>query len=138
MAGCLVAAVAGFRHTISGVLCSGISTTGARILTIIFGKDISDFCIRIIVGFHGKPATFNESVLEVLESNGTAVEPESLFDVQLELRLGTLPDWVKDLRTEWEMIRSIPLTISESKTSGIGLTVDSKVVSLSPNIYSCY
>jgi len=94
------------------------------------------FLFPIIVGFHGNPATFNESDLEVLESNGEAVAPESLFDAQLALRLGTLPVWVKDLRTEWEMIRSIPLTISRGKPSGAGLTVDSQA--FSPNIYSCY
>ncbi|MDE2724238.1 MAG: DUF4955 domain-containing protein, partial [Gemmatimonadota bacterium] len=96
------------------------------------------FLHPIIVGFHGNPATFKESDLEVLESNGEAVAPESLFDAQLELRLGTLPVWVKDLRTEWEMIRSLPLTISASKLSGAGLPVNSKAFSLSPNIYSCY
>ena len=60
--------------------------------------------------------------LEVLESNGEAVAPESLFDAQLELRLGTLPVWVKDLRTEWETIRSMPLAISRGKPSVAGLT----------------
>ncbi len=94
------------------------------------------FLHPIIVGFHGNPATFEEGTLEVLESNGKAVDPESIFDAQLELRLGTLPAWVKDLRTEWETIRSIPLTISAGKTSVAGLTVDSKAYS--PNIYSCY
>ncbi|MDE2697496.1 MAG: DUF4955 domain-containing protein [Gemmatimonadota bacterium] len=94
------------------------------------------FLFPIIVGFHGNPATFNESDLEVLESNGEAVAPESLFDAQLELRLGTLPVWVKDLRTEWETIRSMPLAISRGKPSGIGFTVDSQA--FSPNIYSCY
>ena len=95
------------------------------------------FLFPIIVGFHGNPATFNESDLEVLESNGEAVAPESLFDAQLELRLGTLPVWVKDLRTEWETIRSIPLAISRGKPSVAGLTCGFKS-SFSPNIYSCY
>ena len=94
------------------------------------------FLFPIIVGFHGNPATFNESDLEILESNGEAVEPESLFEAQLELRLGTLPVWVKDLRTEWETIRSMPLAISRSKPSGVGFTVDSQA--FRPNIYSCY
>ena len=101
-----------------------------------FWQGYLKFLFPIIVGFHGNPATFNESDLEVLESNGEAVAPESLFDAQLELRLGTLPVWVKDLRTEWEMIRSIPLAISRGKPSVAGLPVDSKAYS--PNIYSCY
>ena len=67
-------------------------------------------------------------ILEILESNGEAVEPESLFDAQLELRLGTLPVWVKNLRTEWETIRNTPLTISESKTSGVGDSCEFKSV----------
>ncbi len=94
------------------------------------------FLFPIIVGFHGNPATFNESDLEVLESNGEAVAPESLFDAQLELRLGTLPVWVKDLRTEWEMIRSMPLEISRGKASEVKIPADLKAVN--PNIYSCY
>ena len=103
-----------------------------------FWKGSPKFLYPIIVGFHGNPATFEESNLEVLESNGKVVEPESLFDAQLALRLGTLPAWVKNLRTEWEMIRKTPLTISNSKPSnfGTGLTVDSKA--FSPNIYSCF
>lgn len=63
----------------------------------------------IIVGFHGTTATFNESTIEILESQGSAVEPESLFDAQLELRLGTIPDWLNNLRAEWETIRNTPL-----------------------------
>ncbi len=103
-----------------------------------FWQGYLKFLYPIIVGFHGNPATFNESDLEILESNGEAVVPESLFDAQLALRLGTLPVWVKNLRTEWEMIRSMPLTISNSKPSnfGAGLTVD--LNAFSPNIYSCY
>ena len=101
-----------------------------------FWQGYLKFLFPIIVGFHGNPAIFNEGDLEILESNGEAVAPESLFEAQLALRLGTLPVWVKDLRTEWEMIRSMPLTISRGKPSGIGLTVD--LNAFSPNIYSCY
>ena len=72
------------------------------------------FLHPIIVGFHGNPATFEESALDVLESNGEAVEPESLFEAQLALRLGAVPTWLNDLRTEWERIRNIPLTISKA------------------------
>ena len=65
--------------------------------------------LPIIIGFHGNSATFNESTLEILESQGRRVDPESLFDAQLELRLGTIPDWLNNLRTEWETIRNTPL-----------------------------
>ena len=67
------------------------------------------FLNPIIVGFHGNPATFNESSLEVLESNGTAMEPASLFEAQLRLRLQTIPFWIDDLRSEWETLRDTPL-----------------------------
>ena len=63
----------------------------------------------IIVGLHGDPATFNERTLQVIESNGSPVEPESLFEAQLESRLQTLPPWLNDLRAEWEMFRNTPL-----------------------------
>ncbi len=67
------------------------------------------FLHPIVVGFHGNPATFNESALEVLESNGSPVEPESLFEAQLALRLGKLPIWLNTLRAEWESLRKISL-----------------------------
>ena len=62
-----------------------------------------------IVGFHGNSVTFNENTLEVLESNGSPVEPESLFEAQLALRLGKLPIWLNTLRKEWESFRKISL-----------------------------
>ncbi|MBT3604343.1 MAG: DUF4955 domain-containing protein [Candidatus Latescibacteria bacterium] len=67
------------------------------------------FVKPIIVGFHGEPVTFNQNTLEVLESNGSKVQPESLFEAQLEHRLQSLPSWLNDLRTEWEQIKQIPL-----------------------------
>ena len=63
----------------------------------------------IIVGFHGDPATFNQNNVQVLESNGSQVYPESLFEAQLEYRLRTIPDWLNDLRTQWTMLRNTPL-----------------------------
>ena len=74
-----------------------------------FWQGYLKFLFPIIVGFHGNPATFAESTLEILESNGEAVTPESLFEAQLALRLGSVPAWLSDLRTEWEMIRNVPL-----------------------------
>ena len=103
-----------------------------------FWQGYLKFLYPIIVGFHGNPATFNESDLEILESNGEAVEPESLFDAQLELRLGTLPVWVKNLRTEWETIRNTPLTISNSKPSNFGVEIPVNSKAFSQTIYSCH
>ena len=67
------------------------------------------FLNPIVVGFHGNPASFNETSLEVLESNGTAMEPASLFAAQLGLRLQTIPFWIDNLRSEWETLRNTPL-----------------------------
>ena len=69
------------------------------------------FVKPIIVGLHGDRTSFDEDQLEVLESNGSEVEPESLFEAQLELRLGSVPSWLNNLRTEWETLRSQSLTI---------------------------
>ena len=66
-----------------------------------FWPSSGDFFVKpIVVGLHGDPASFRGSTLEVLESNGSAVEPESLFEAQLELRLGTLPSWLSTLQSE--------------------------------------
>lgn len=51
----------------------------------------------IIVGFHGSGTTFFEDQVQVLESLGTPVSPNSLFEAQLELRLGKLPDWIRKI-----------------------------------------
>ncbi len=72
----------------------------------------------IIVGFHGNTATFDANTVQLNESQGSKVEPESLFDAQLELRQGTIPDWLKALRTEWETIRnkSLPNFLPPDRT----------------------
>ncbi|MGY6647470.1 DUF4955 domain-containing protein [Wenyingzhuangia sp. IMCC45574] len=49
----------------------------------------------IIVGFHGAGTTFKADEVQIAESIGTPVQPESLFEAQLKLRLGKLPDWIK-------------------------------------------
>lgn len=51
----------------------------------------------IIVGFHGAGTTFKEDEVQVLESLGTPVQPKSLFEEQLKLRLGKLPKWLDDI-----------------------------------------
>ncbi|GAA4232828.1 hypothetical protein GCM10022291_08420 [Postechiella marina] len=52
----------------------------------------------IIVGFHGSGTTFNKDEVQVLESLGTPVKPESLFEEQLKLRLGKLPEWLNHIK----------------------------------------
>ena len=51
-----------------------------------------------IVGFHGDPLNFVQEQVKLDESHGTPVEPESLYEAQLEHRLGFVPDWLKALR----------------------------------------
>ncbi len=54
----------------------------------------------IIVGLHGASVTFDESPEQIryLESNGTAVQPESLYEAQLRRRLGYVPAWLNALK----------------------------------------
>lgn len=58
----------------------------------------------IIVGFHGGEVNFaltdenGEKQLEYLESNGQAVEPQSLYEAQLRKRLGYVPGWLNSLK----------------------------------------
>ncbi|MDK2971386.1 MAG: hypothetical protein PWP23_1141 [Candidatus Sumerlaeota bacterium] len=56
------------------------------------------FLEPIVVGIHGADVKFNESTLQIYESPGKPVDPESLYEAQLELRLGALPAWVEDVR----------------------------------------
>ena len=52
----------------------------------------------IIVGFHGSGTTFKEDEVDIIESLGTPVKPESLFEEQLKLRLGKLPPWIENVK----------------------------------------
>ena len=52
----------------------------------------------IIVGFHGTSITFDETQIKRLESQGTAVEPASLYEAQLKRRLGYVPAWLSSLK----------------------------------------
>lgn len=56
------------------------------------------FLPPIIVGFHGAGTTFLQSEVKYEESNGAPVHPESLYEAQLKLRLGYLPQWIIDLK----------------------------------------
>ena len=56
------------------------------------------FLQPIVVGFHGESVTFNEEESLRIESNGSPVQPESLYEAQLEDRLGTVPGWLTALK----------------------------------------
>ena len=73
-------------------------------------KGMNDRFVKpIISGFHGSPALFNENSVEKLESLGIPVEPESLYEAQLALRLGSLPNWVNESKAEFEKLKKSPL-----------------------------
>ncbi len=57
------------------------------------------FLPPIIVGLHGSSVTFDSSQTTYEESIGEAVYPESLYEAQLKLRLGSLPSWLVELKT---------------------------------------
>lgn len=54
----------------------------------------------VIVGFHGASIVFDESPEQVkyMESLGMPVEPQSLYEAQLERRLGYVPAWLNALK----------------------------------------
>lgn len=52
----------------------------------------------VIVGFHGDPVKFVQEQVKLDESNGVPVEPQSLYEAQLERRLGSVPAWLKALK----------------------------------------
>lgn len=56
------------------------------------------FLPPIIVGFHGTKTNFIQEQVKLDEGNGTIVEPQSLYEAQLKLRLGYVPDWLKALK----------------------------------------
>ncbi len=57
------------------------------------------FLPPIVVGFHGASITFDTSQMQHEESTSKAVYPESLYEAQLEKRLGALPSWVSELKS---------------------------------------
>lgn len=56
------------------------------------------FLPPIVVGFHGAELPFEDSQMKRLESNGTPVEPASLYEAQLRHRLGYVPGWLNALK----------------------------------------
>ncbi len=50
-----------------------------------------------IVGFHGAEVHFNPDEVKLNESPGVPVEPLSLYEAQLQLRLGYVPSWLIEL-----------------------------------------
>lgn len=72
------------------------------------GKE-AKFAKPLFVGLHGKPVALKEDSVEANECPGSPVTPESLYEAQLGLRLGKVPDWVGSVRKDWEGIRALEL-----------------------------
>jgi hypothetical protein len=64
--------------------------------------DTTDIWIKTmpptIVGFHGYSIDFATGQTKLNESQGTAVKPASLYEAQLQERLGTVPAWLNDCK----------------------------------------
>lgn len=58
------------------------------------------FLPPVVVGIHGLKIEFvqDEKQIKLDESNGTKVQPESLYEAQLKLRLGYVPAWLLELK----------------------------------------
>jgi hypothetical protein len=79
------------------------------------GKE-AKFVKPLFVGLHGKPVALKEDSVEANEAPGAPVNPESLYEAQLALRLGKLPDWVGVVRQDWEKVKALelpPYAVSE-------------------------
>jgi hypothetical protein len=72
------------------------------------GKE-AKFVKPLFVGLHGKPVTMVAEALEGNECQGEKVAPESLYEAQLALRLGKVPEWVAATQKEWEKVVSLEL-----------------------------
>lgn len=66
----------------------------------LWGTRYKGFVMPLFVGFHGADTRFRPEQVSVDESHGSAVTPESLFEEQLQLRLGVLPTWLVELKSE--------------------------------------
>ncbi len=61
----------------------------------------------IIVGYHGSASTtFDQSNVKYEESNGVKVSPESLYEAQVEHRLGSKPAWIDAAITKYESLKT--------------------------------
>jgi len=72
------------------------------------GKE-AKFVKPLFVGLHGKPVNLVAEALEGNECQGEKVTPESLYEAQLLLRMGKLPDWVGSAQKEWEKVVALEL-----------------------------
>ncbi len=72
-------------------------------------RGTAKFVKPLFVGLHGAPVFLTPEALGGDESRGQPVAPESLYEAQLERRLGKTPAWVDHARREWESLQSAEL-----------------------------
>ena len=70
------------------------------------GKPYGYFLNPVIAGLHGEEFAIPDIEKDILvfETPGRKTSPESLFDAQLENRLGELPTWLADASEEFESV----------------------------------
>ncbi len=64
------------------------------------GDKWSKFIAPLVVGFHGKPLRFSGGEQLPATDQNTPIHPESLYEAQLTQRLGNLPQWLKELKSQ--------------------------------------
>ena len=95
------------------------------------GKPYGYFMPPVIAGLHGEVVQLKDAAQKVqaLESLGKTVVPESLFEAQLALRLGGLPQWVQQHSGQFENLSRIS-RVHWLKPEPHALVVDSRGVEL--------
>ncbi|GAA3571409.1 DUF7594 domain-containing protein [Snuella lapsa] len=97
---------------LTGLTMWNVERTSTNATTVDLWKDCGgNYCglavvNPIIVGYHGTASTtFVQSNVKYEESNGTKVNIESLYEAQLEYRLGSKPAWVNTAIDQWNILR---------------------------------
>ena len=60
--------------------------------------NVCKFLPPVIAGFHGTSVEFDQSQVKADVSHGAPVSPESLYEAQLQNRLGSVPGWLAGLK----------------------------------------
>jgi hypothetical protein len=74
-------------------------------------RGTAKFVKPLFVGLHGAPVVLTPEALGGDECRGQIVSPESLYEAQLERRLGKAPAWVDLARREWATLQRAKLPL---------------------------
>ena len=88
--------------------------TAADVPTLSYWDDADAawYVKPIVVGSHGYTVGYQTETLEAFESLGTAVQPECLFEAQLERRLGAAPGWLAQMRAEFDASEEVGCSLA--------------------------